>query len=162
MRIGALAEHAGVSAKTIRFYEEAGLMPAPPRTSTGYRDYPAEAADRLGFIRDAQAAGLTLAEIRSVLAIRDSGRAPCNHVTDLIDQHLVQIEQRLAELAQARDALRRLKRRADATDPTRCASKDVCSILTNPGSSTQPKVGGHEEGSADHSTNGGRTAAHSG
>ena len=73
MLIGELSADAGVPSKTIRFYEQAGLMPAPPRTPAGYRDYPPGALDRLAFIRHAQAAGFTLAEIRSVLAIRDSG-----------------------------------------------------------------------------------------
>src|SRR6266566_6256771 len=80
MRIGVLAAQAGITAKTIRFYEDTGLMPAPARTPAGYRDYPAGAAARLAFIRDAQAAGLSLAEIRSILAIRDDGQAPCQHV----------------------------------------------------------------------------------
>lgn len=134
MRIGALAAQAGITAKTIRFYEDTGLMPAPARTSAGYRDYPADAAARLTFIRDAQAAGLTLAEIRSILTIRDSGQAPCQHVTDLIDQHLAQVKQRLAELAQAHDALLALKSRADATNPSDCPEDQVCSILiTSPG-----------------------------
>src|SRR6266581_2888177 len=131
MRIGVLAAQAGITAKTIRFYEDTGLMPAPAHT-------PAGAAARLAFIRDAQAAGLSLAEIRSILAIRDDGQAPCQHVTDLIDQHLAQVSQRLAELAQARDALRALKSRASATDPGDCPQDQVCSILTmtprgNPG-----------------------------
>jgi len=138
MRIGLLAAQAGITAKTIRFYEDTGLMPAPARTSAGYRDYPAGAAARLAFIRDAQAAGLSLAEIRSILVIRDDGQPPCQHVTDLIDQHLAQVSQRLAELAQARDALRALKSRASATDPGNCPQDQVCSILTmtprgNPG-----------------------------
>src|SRR6266700_3345691 len=110
MRIGVLAAQAGITAKTIRFYEDTGLMPAPARTPAGYRDYPAGAAARLAFIRDAQ--------------------APCQHVTDLIDQHLAQVSQRLAELAQARDALRALKSRASATDPGDCPQDQVCSILT--------------------------------
>jgi MerR family copper efflux transcriptional regulator len=130
MRIGVLAAHAGITAKTIRFYEDTGLMPAPARTSAGYRDYPADAAARLAFIRDARAAGLTLAEIRSILAIRDNGQAPCQHVTDLIDQHLAQVEQRLADLAQARNALLALKSRASSTDPGDCPQDQVCSILT--------------------------------
>jgi MerR family copper efflux transcriptional regulator len=91
-------------------------MPAPPRTSTGYRDYSADAAARLTFIRDAQAAGLTLAEIRSVVAIRDDGQAPYAHVADLIGQHLTQIEQRLAELAQARVASGPSRPSADGAD----------------------------------------------
>jgi MerR family copper efflux transcriptional regulator len=130
MRIGVLAAKAGFTTKTIRFYEQAGLLPEPARTPAGYRDYTPEAANRLAFIRDAQAAGLTLAEIRDVLAIRDSGQAPCQHVTNLIDQHLAQLEQRLAELAQARDVLHDLKRRAASTNPADCADEEVCSILT--------------------------------
>jgi hypothetical protein len=59
-----------------------------------------------------------------------TAKPPCQHVTDLIDQHLAQVEQRLAELAQARNALRDLKRRASATDPADCSEDRVCSILT--------------------------------
>ena len=87
MLIGDLATRAGLSAKAIRLYEQAGLLPQPPRTPGGYRDYPAGAVDRLAFIRHAQAAGFTLADIRGVLAIRDSGQAPCEHVSALIGDH---------------------------------------------------------------------------
>jgi MerR family copper efflux transcriptional regulator len=149
MRIGVLAGRAGLTAKTIRFYEQADLLPEPPRTPGGYRDYPAQSVSRLGFVRGAQAAGLTLAEIRGVLAIRDSGQAPCQHVTGLIDGHLAQVEQRLAELAQARDALRALRDRAAATDPFDCMNDQVCSILVSephPDSSgsraREPRAGG--------------------
>ncbi|MGW1917057.1 heavy metal-responsive transcriptional regulator [Streptomyces sp. NPDC002076] len=110
MRIGDLAAVSGLTTKTIRFYEQAGLLPASPRTPGGYRDYPEQTAARLAFIRDAQGAGLSLAEIRSVLGLRDSGQAPCAHVTALIDQHLADIEQRLTELTATREALRGLAR----------------------------------------------------
>jgi len=105
-------------------------MPAPPRTPTGYRNYPPGALDRLAFIRHAQAAGFTLADIRSVLAIRDSGDAPCRHVSALIGQHLDQVEQRIAELTRTHDVLMDLQRRAAATNPADCAEPEVCSILT--------------------------------
>ena len=129
MLIGDLATQAGLSAKAIRFYEQAGLLPQPPRTSGGYRDYPLGAVDRLAFIRHAQAAGFTLADIRSVLTIRDSGQAPCQHVSVLIDEHLSQVERRIAELTRARDALKDLQRRAAATDPADCAESEICIIL---------------------------------
>ncbi|MFG2684115.1 MerR family DNA-binding protein [Streptomyces sp. NPDC048392] len=74
--------------------------PAPPRTAGGYREYPPQAAVRLAFIRDAQGAGLSLADIPSVLDVRDSGEAPCAHVTALIEQRLADIERRMAELRQ--------------------------------------------------------------
>ncbi|MGW6978866.1 MerR family DNA-binding transcriptional regulator [Streptomyces sp. NPDC054932] len=132
MLIGDLAAAGQVTAKTIRFYEQAGLLPAPPRTTGGHRDYAPEAAGRLAFIRDAQGAGPTLAEIRSVPRIRDSGQAPRAQVTSLIDQRLTDIEQRMAELRTTCTALRELARRAAATDPGTCSEGEICTILTRP------------------------------
>ncbi|WP_059013320.1 heavy metal-responsive transcriptional regulator [Streptomyces specialis] len=113
MRIGTLAHAAGVTTKTVRFYEQAGLLPEPPRTPSGYRDYPPEFADRLVFIRGAQAAGLTLAEIRDVLAVGDSGQAPDGAAAELIAARLRAIETRLVELTHTRDALRALTQARD-------------------------------------------------
>jgi MerR family copper efflux transcriptional regulator len=132
VRIGELGTAASTTAKTIRFYEHAGLLPAPPRTPSGYGDYPPEAVRRLAFIRTAQGCGLTLADIRGILAIRDSGQPPCAHVTTLISGHLEQIDSRLAELQQAREALRQLARRAAKTAPATCTGDDICRILTGP------------------------------
>ncbi|MEJ8639061.1 heavy metal-responsive transcriptional regulator [Streptomyces sp. MS2.AVA.5] len=132
MRIGELAAKSGLTTKTIRFYEQAGLLPAPRRTPGGYRDYPPHSVARLAFVRDAQAAGLTLAEIRSVLALRDSGQAPCAQVGVLIDEHLAEIDRRLAELRQARTVLRELALRAAVTDPDTCSAGDICTILARP------------------------------
>jgi DNA-binding transcriptional MerR regulator len=129
MRIGDLAATCGLTTKAVRFYEQAGLLPEPPRTPGGYRDYPERTTRRLAFIRDAQGAGLTLAEIRSVLALRDAGASPCAHVSVLIDRHLDDIERRLAELRQTRTALRALAERAAATDPAECTDADICRIL---------------------------------
>ncbi|MGW3730280.1 heavy metal-responsive transcriptional regulator [Streptomyces sp. NPDC000851] len=133
MRIGDVATASGVTTKTIRFYEQAGLLPAPPRTSGGYRDYPEQTVMRLAFIRDAQDAGLSLAEIRSVLALRDAGSSPCAHVTALIDRHLADIDRRLDELRATKAVLHGLAGRAAATDPAECTDAEVCRILTGPG-----------------------------
>ncbi|MCZ4611342.1 heavy metal-responsive transcriptional regulator [Streptomyces sp. Lzd4kr] len=130
MRIGELAAAGGLTAKAIRFYEQAGLLPAPPRSPGGYRDYPHQAIRRLAFICEAQAAGLTLAEIRSVLAVRDCGEAPCVHVAALIAQHLADIERRMAELRATRTALRTLAHRAADTDASTCSADDICRIIT--------------------------------
>lgn len=129
MQISTLAEAAGVSAKTIRFYEQRGLLPPPPRTAGGYRDYPPATVQRLRFIRDAQATGLRLADIEGILALRDSGQAPCSHVEALITEHLDQIERRLSDLRATRAVLRDLTRRAAQVDPDTCAEADICSIL---------------------------------
>lgn len=132
MRIGELATAGGVTTKTIRYYEQAGLLLEPPRTSGGYRDYPSQAVIRLAFIRDAQHAGLTLAEIRGILALRDSGQAPCDHVSDLIQQHLTEINRRMAELRSTRTALHELAQRAAETDPASCTDTDICRIISIP------------------------------
>jgi MerR family transcriptional regulator, copper efflux regulator len=68
MRIGQLAEQAGISTKAIRYYEQIGILGPPERTATGYRSYDEAALGRLGFVRAAQAVGLTLGEIRHVIA----------------------------------------------------------------------------------------------
>lgn len=127
MRIGEIARRAGVPAKTIRFWENQGLLPRPARTSAGYRDYDPAIADRLAFIRHAQAAGLTLQQIGQVLDIRDSGHPPCVHVTAVIAQRLDEVEQRLAELSRVRDQLLVLAGRAAAQDPADC--RGYCSII---------------------------------
>ena len=127
MRIGELADEAGVSTKTIRFWEAEGLVADPDRTPAGYRDYGPEAIERLRFIRHAQTAGLALEEIRQVLAIADRGRPPCEHVTALIRRHLVDVDQRIRELTDTRRRLRHLARRAENQDPGACDG--YCSIL---------------------------------
>lgn len=130
MRIGELAEHSGVTTKTIRFWESTGLLRDPARTPAGYRDYDLEAVERVQFIRHAQAAGLTLAEIRQVLTIADDGEPPCGHVTQLIHQHLADIDQRIRELTETRAHLINLARRAAAQDPEDCDG--YCAILEPP------------------------------
>lgn len=131
MRIGELAAQSGVSAKTIRFWESAGLLADPARTPSGYRDYEPGVVDRLSFIRHAQTAGLTLAEIRQVLAISDTGEPPCGHVTDLIHQHLAEVEHRIRELTETSYLLDRLAKRATDQDPADCDG--YCAILQPPG-----------------------------
>ena len=127
MRIGELAARAGVTAKTIRFWESTGLLADPMRTPSGYRDYGPESIDRLEFIRHAQTAGLTLAEIGQVLAISDDGRPPCGHVTELIHQHLSDLDHRIRELHVTRRRLRDFAERAADQDPAACDG--YCAIL---------------------------------
>jgi len=71
-----VAEATGTTAKTLRFYERQGLLPVAERTPAGYRDYTPATIGRLDFIRRGQAAGLTLAQIRQILDIRDGEDPP--------------------------------------------------------------------------------------
>ena len=127
MRIGEIADQSGVPAKTIRFWEDQHLLPPPARTPAGYRDYGPAIMERLAFIRQAQAAGLTLGAIGQVLEVRGGGQPPCVHVTGLIAQRLAEVEARLAELARTRDQLAALADRAAAQDPADC--RGYCSII---------------------------------
>ena len=133
MRIGELADQSGVSTKTIRFWESTGLLTDPARTPSGYRDYDADAVDRLRFIRHAQTAGLTLAEIRQVLQISDTGEPPCGHVTGLIHEHLAEVDQRIRELTETRSILEHLAKRAADQNPADC--NGYCVILQPPDAS---------------------------
>ena len=127
MRIGDLAARSGVPAKTIRFWEDQHVLPRPARSSSGYRDYDDAAVARLSFIRHGQAAGFTLDQIRQVLDIGDSGEPACQHVSELIDGRLVEVESRIRELVATRDHLRVLARRAAQQNPADC--RGYCSIL---------------------------------
>jgi DNA-binding transcriptional MerR regulator len=132
MLIGALADATGVPAKTLRYWEAEGLLDEPARTDGGYRDYPNTTVDRVAFIRHAQTAGLTLRQIGEIVAIRDDGLTPCGHATDLVEQRLTDVEERLHELEQTRSALRDVRRRLLALDPADCNPASVCSAITAP------------------------------
>ncbi|CAN5559659.1 heavy metal-responsive transcriptional regulator [soil metagenome] len=126
LRIGKLAEQLGLNPRTIRYYEQIGLLPAPARTSAGYRLYGKPDQDRLRFIIQAKAIGLTLHDIGEILTLRDDGQRPCAHVVELIDQKLVAIEAQLRALRDAQQDL--LALREDATIAS-YTSAHVCGII---------------------------------
>src|SRR6266511_6325304 len=130
MRIGELAEQAGISAKAIRYYEQLGILAPPARTPSRYRAYDQVALGRLGFVRAAQALGLTLGEIRQIIAFRDNGTAPCGHVAGLLQQRAAELGARIAELEQLRGELDRLAERASRLDPEQCPPERVCHIIS--------------------------------
>ena len=100
MRIGELADRAGVSAKTIRYYEQVGLLPDPARIAAGYRIYGRADAERVGFIKGARRLGLALGEIAEILALRDHGRAPCDYVCDLLARRHADLDHAIAQLTE--------------------------------------------------------------
>ena len=117
MRIGQLAAQAGFSVRTIRFYEQSGILPAPERTPGGYRSYDQDAVTRLRFVRSAQTLGLSLAEIAEVLRIRDYQGPPCSYVAELLETHISALETRIKELTALRDELRARHPLGDEPDP---------------------------------------------
>lgn len=98
LTIGKVAKAAGIGIETIRFYERRGLIAAPPRTAAGYRTYPAEAVQRLRFIRRAKGLGFTLSEIGDLLGLRVRGEQSCEAVRLPASDKLADIERRIADL----------------------------------------------------------------
>ncbi|MGH8870623.1 MAG: MerR family DNA-binding transcriptional regulator [Acidimicrobiia bacterium] len=129
MQIGEVARRAGMAASAIRFYEEAGLLPEPERTPSGYREYDQAVIDRLAFIGAGQGVGLTLKQLREVLVIRDRGEAPCRHVTDLITTRVREVDQRIRDLRRLRRDLAAFAQTAAEVDPADCPPESVCRIL---------------------------------
>lgn len=129
MRIGEIAALSGVSSKTIRYYEDVGLLRPPPRNASGYRDYDPATVDRLAFVRAAQAVGLTLGEIRGIVALRDDGQTPCTHVLALLRQRAAELDRRIAELRALQGELNRMVSRAAQLDPGDCDPDRICHLL---------------------------------
>jgi DNA-binding transcriptional MerR regulator len=132
MRIGELAARFGLNPKTIRYYEEIGLLPRADRSASGYRRYTRRDAERLGFIRRAKLLGLSLDEIRAILSVQQEDSPPCDQVLDLIDVKISVINQRMAELAAFRTELAAL-RAAWSDEDTRvrraATSACICPII---------------------------------
>jgi DNA-binding transcriptional MerR regulator len=110
LRIGELAQRAGVNPKTIRYYEEAGLLPPPERSESGYRTYSEADTAQLGFIRAAKDFGFTLGEIRELLAVRDRNEAPCPYVLGLVETKLADLNDRIQRLQHLSEELQALLR----------------------------------------------------
>ena len=130
MLIGEVADAVGVTSQAIRFYERKGLLPDAERGGNGYRVYDESTLTRLRFINVAQAAGLTLSEIRSIIDLRDEGTVPCEHVVTLVDSKLADVRARIRHLAALKSELEALLERSHLLDPADCAEDDICHVLS--------------------------------
>ena len=129
MRIGEIAHRAGVNPKTIRFYESIGVLPEPPRTSSGYRDYDDEHVARLQFIKSAQRLGLKLEDIAEVLRFRDRGERPCDYVIDVVRREVDCLTDRMREMRRLR---RELESLLDEADERRTVEGEkYCPLITH-------------------------------
>lgn len=108
MTIGAAARRAGVGIDTIRYYEREGLLPAPRRRISGYRDYDATTVERLRFIRRAKTLGFTLEEIRELLALSADRERGVRGVKQRAEARLAGIEARIRRLQGVRKGLKQL------------------------------------------------------
>lgn len=129
MRIGALATRCGLSTQTIRYYESIDLLDPPERTPSGYRTYDARAIERLSFIRDAQASGLTLAEVHTLLEMKDASISTCSHTLAFVERHIGEIDDQIARLGAARAELQEVIDRGRRLDPADCTDPDRCQVI---------------------------------
>ncbi|MBI4264671.1 MAG: heavy metal-responsive transcriptional regulator [Acidobacteria bacterium] len=115
--VGELAAEFGLNPRTIRYYERIGLLAASGRTSAGYRVYGPADRDRLRFILKAKTVGLSLQEIRDVLALRRQGVTPCAHVLRVVEDKLRQLDEHIRALGDFRNELAALRAQAVVAGP---------------------------------------------
>lgn len=132
MLISELGRRLGINPKTIRYYEEIGLMPRPARNASGYRVYTDQDVERLAFILRAKALDFSLEEIREILALRERGEAPCPYVLQQIEVKIAEVDRKIAQLRQLRAELEELRAEAAALPPEEIAAKGrVCHLIEN-------------------------------
>jgi DNA-binding transcriptional MerR regulator len=113
MRSGQLARQTGVSTDTLRHYERLGLLPLPQRTAGNYRAYPLASSQRVELIQRALMIGFSLAELKTVLAVRNRGGSPCRHVRDVLRAKIRDMSQQIRNLVALRAEMNRLSREWD-------------------------------------------------
>lgn len=126
LRIDEVAERVGVNPRTIRYYEDIGLMPEPVRRPSGYRIYGREDAERLAFIRRSKHLGLSLDEIQEVLVYREDSTPPCEFVLSVVRRHAGELEARIAELTRLCEEIAGL---IDHADDTPGLAASYCRLL---------------------------------
>ncbi|MDQ3418598.1 MAG: heavy metal-responsive transcriptional regulator [Acidobacteriota bacterium] len=135
-RVSELAADFNINPRTIRYYERIGLLAASTRTAAGYRLYSPTDRDRLRFILKAKATGLTLEEIREVLALRRRGVVPCPRVLALIEAKLGQLDRHVQALLEFRDELVGLQREAAGGTIDGC----ICGLIEEHESHHKPEA----------------------
>ena len=105
MKIGQVAADAGITVDTVRFYERRGVLPAPTRRSSGYREYTPSTVERIRMARALQTLGFTLDEVIEALGAHDSGTATCASELWRLEAVLDRIDTKIAELRRTRGAI---------------------------------------------------------
>ncbi|WP_353931638.1 heavy metal-responsive transcriptional regulator [Okeanomitos corallinicola TIOX110] len=103
--IGNIAKSSGVPIKTIRYYEELGLLKSSARTEGGFRLFNSDVLERLHFIKRAQSLGLSLSEIKEFLNVHDEGELPCEHIKIKLEDKIKTIDEKIRQLLILRQEL---------------------------------------------------------
>ncbi len=113
LQIGEVSRRSGLPIKTIRYYEEIGLVTSVSRSRGGFRQFSPSCLSRLSFIKQAQALGLTLSEIGQILSLHDRGQPPCLLVRSTLEEKIRGIDDRILNLTNLRDTLQNLLNQGD-------------------------------------------------
>ena len=127
LNIGEIAELAGVTAPTVRYYESIGLLKTPARSDAGYRRYSEATVRDLGFIRKARALGFSLNEISEIIQLTRAGRRPCTRVMVLAKQRLADVDEQMRQLAAFRNQLAAELTRWE--EPNRSGCDGLCEMI---------------------------------
>ena len=119
LKIGELAARTGCSVETVRYYEQAKLLPAPGRSEGNYRLYNETHIARLSFVRHCRSLDMTLDEIRTLLRFRDAPNETCQGVNELLDTHIDLVAMRIAELQRLEEQLRHLREQCNEARQSR-------------------------------------------
>jgi MerR family copper efflux transcriptional regulator len=154
LKIGDVAKLSGIGIETLRFYEKSGLLDKPARTYSGYRLYSRDILERLDFIKQAQALGFSLNEIRRIIDDARAGQSPCDEVREIVRQRLAEVEERIKELKRYRKAIAETLEEWDARGQ---APGHICGLIesSHVESSIKPEMKIHHK-----KTNGGENCEH--
>ena len=108
LSIGEVSRRTSVKVPTIRYYEQVGLMPSPPRTEGKQRRYSAAEVSRLNFIRHARELGFEVEAIRELLALSEKPDQSCVEADRIARRHMIEVERRIAQLTALRTELQRM------------------------------------------------------
>jgi MerR family transcriptional regulator, mercuric resistance operon regulatory protein len=125
MRRGELAEQSGCNIETVRFYEKQGLLPAPPRTAGGHRNYAPEHLKRLTFIRRSRELGFTLDEVRGLLGLVDGEDWTCAQVRAMTLDHLADVRRKITDLKKLAQTLEDMAAQCDGGAVPACPIVDA-------------------------------------
>lgn len=131
LKIGEVSRQSQVSVKTIRYYEDIGLVQAADRSEGGFRLFGPEVITRLAFIKRAQTLGLSLSEIHDILVIHDQGNSPCHEVKQTLHHKIDEIQQRIDELTLLKHQLQNLLLGAEAGSQLP-SHATICPIIEAP------------------------------
>ena len=127
LKIGAVAANSGLSVKTIRYYEELGLLaPSVERTSSGYRLFSPSVFNRLAFIKRSQTLGLTLDEIGTILAVSDAGELPCGTAKQHLLHKLEAVTQQIENLSILKSELQGILSGWQDEPPQELRAQTIC------------------------------------